>query len=210
MRRSSTPRDQVGARVWVVSEYGHVDVSRPILLNRVLREAGFSERPAGTVRRDPRHVRQPGLRRLRPPARPRLCRPADDRVHVRERLIGDCPASRESWRATSGARSGWTIRAPATWSSCRKPIPGSPIRTGSTTAWPPISRGPSTSTASPATTPASCSSTQACCGPRAGRSRRLSQKKLGFRTLFDVIPLDPRLVRGSHGVPAPGPRIARS
>ena len=36
----------VGARVWVVSEYGHVDVSRPILLNRVLREAGFlSVRP---------------------------------------------------------------------------------------------------------------------------------------------------------------------
>ncbi len=30
-----------GARVWVVSEYGHCDVSRPILLNRVLREAGL-------------------------------------------------------------------------------------------------------------------------------------------------------------------------
>ncbi len=30
-----------GARVWVISEYGHVDVSRPILLNRVLREAGL-------------------------------------------------------------------------------------------------------------------------------------------------------------------------
>ena len=30
---------------------------------------------------------------------------------------------------------------------------------------------------------------------------RLLQKKLGFRTLFDVIPLDPNLVRGSHGLP---------
>ena len=29
---------------------------------------------------------------------------------------------------------------------------------------------------------------------------RLVQKKLGFRTLFDVIPLDPQLVRGSHGL----------
>ena len=28
---------------------------------------------------------------------------------------------------------------------------------------------------------------------------RLLQKKLGFRTLFDVIPLDPTLVKGSHG-----------
>ncbi len=30
--------------------------------------------------------------------------------------------------------------------------------------------------------------------------RRLIQKKLGFRTLFDVVPLDAGLVRGSHGV----------
>ena len=28
------------------------------------------------------------------------------------------------------------------------------------------------------------------------------QKKLGFRTLFDVVPLDPHLVKGSHGIPA--------
>ena len=41
-----------------------------------------------------------------------------------------------------------------------------------------------------------------CSGPRAARSGGSLQKKLGFRTLFDVIPLDPRLVRGSHGVPA--------
>src|SRR4051794_4150284 len=30
-----------GARVWVVSEYGHCDVQRPVLLNRVLREANL-------------------------------------------------------------------------------------------------------------------------------------------------------------------------
>ncbi len=35
--------------------------------------------------------------------------------------------------------------------------------------------------------------------------RRLLAKKLGFRTLFDVIPLDPTLVRGSHGLPAADP-----
>jgi hypothetical protein len=32
--------------------------------------------------------------------------------------------------------------------------------------------------------------------------RRLIQKKLGFRTLFDVVPLDPALVKGSHGLRA--------
>src|SRR5204863_153216 len=31
---------------------------------------------------------------------------------------------------------------------------------------------------------------------------RLLQKKLGFRTLFDVVPLDAGLVKGSHGLPA--------
>ena len=34
---------------------------------------------------------------------------------------------------------------------------------------------------------------------------RLIQKKLGFRTLFDVIPLDARIVHGSHGLPAANP-----
>jgi hypothetical protein len=32
--------------------------------------------------------------------------------------------------------------------------------------------------------------------------RRLVQKKLGFRTLFDVVPLDPSIVHGSHGLRA--------
>lgn len=36
--------------------------------------------------------------------------------------------------------------------------------------------------------------------------RRLVQKKLGFRTLFDVVPLDASLVHGSHGLPATDPR----
>jgi len=35
--------------------------------------------------------------------------------------------------------------------------------------------------------------------------RRLLAKKLGFRALFDVIPLDDTLVQGSHGLPAADP-----
>jgi hypothetical protein len=38
--------------------------------------------------------------------------------------------------------------------------------------------------------------------PKGRAMRRLIQKKLGFRTRFDVIPLDPTLVKGSHGLPA--------
>ncbi|MBN9119058.1 MAG: alkaline phosphatase family protein, partial [Planctomycetes bacterium] len=33
----------LGAKVWVVSEYGHCDVSRPVYLNRALRKAGLLE-----------------------------------------------------------------------------------------------------------------------------------------------------------------------
>jgi hypothetical protein len=38
--------------------------------------------------------------------------------------------------------------------------------------------------------------------PKGRIMRRLIQKKLGFRTLFDVVPLDPTLVKGSHGLRA--------
>lgn len=38
--------------------------------------------------------------------------------------------------------------------------------------------------------------------PRGRVLWRLVQKKLGLRTLFDVVPLDARLIQGSHGLPA--------
>jgi hypothetical protein len=38
--------------------------------------------------------------------------------------------------------------------------------------------------------------------PRGRALLRLMQKKLGFRTLFDVVPLAPEMVRGSHGLQA--------
>ena len=38
--------------------------------------------------------------------------------------------------------------------------------------------------------------------PKGRAAWRLLQKKLGFRTLFDVVPLDAGLVRGSHGLAA--------
>jgi len=38
--------------------------------------------------------------------------------------------------------------------------------------------------------------------PRGRALWRIAQKKLGFRYLMDVIPLDATLVRGSHGLPS--------
>jgi predicted AlkP superfamily pyrophosphatase or phosphodiesterase len=39
--------------------------------------------------------------------------------------------------------------------------------------------------------------------PKGRAAWRLLEKKLGFRTLFDVVPLDAGLVRGSHGLAVP-------
>ncbi|MFO0932630.1 MAG: alkaline phosphatase family protein [Planctomycetota bacterium] len=51
----------------------------------------------------------------------------------------------------------------------------------------------------------------ALAAPGLRMARRLLQKKLGFRYRMDVVPLDPSLVRGSHGVapadPADGPLL---
>ena len=41
--------------------------------------------------------------------------------------------------------------------------------------------------------------------PRLRVARRLLAKALGFRYRMDVVPLDPSLVRGSHGVPPADP-----
>src|SRR5262249_51247524 len=38
--------------------------------------------------------------------------------------------------------------------------------------------------------------------PKIHIARRLIQKKLGFRTRMDIIPLDATIVQGSHGLPA--------
>ena len=41
--------------------------------------------------------------------------------------------------------------------------------------------------------------------PKVRMARRLLAKRLGFRYRMDVVPLDPSLVRGSHGLPAADP-----
>src|SRR5439155_3231564 len=41
--------------------------------------------------------------------------------------------------------------------------------------------------------------------PKGRAALRLLQKKLGFRALFDFVPLDPTLVGGSHGLAARDP-----
>ena len=63
----------IGARVWIVSEYGHVDVSRPVALNRVLRQAGFLSVRPGPFGEALDTFGSRAVRSLRPSTRARLC-----------------------------------------------------------------------------------------------------------------------------------------
>jgi len=137
-----------GARVWVVGEYGHCDVSRAVLPNRVLRRGGLLG------------VRPGPFGEVFDPLTSRAFAVCDHQVaHVHVRDPGDLPRVRDLLGAAPGTRWGSTTPGPARSSPSPSRTPGSPIRSGSTTTGPPTTPGPSTSTGSRVTIPASCSST---------------------------------------------------
>jgi predicted AlkP superfamily pyrophosphatase or phosphodiesterase len=193
----------LGARVWVVSEYGHTDVSRPVLLNRALRESGFlSVRPGpfGEVLDNFRsrafavcdhqlaHVYlRGGEDHLVEEVRGTLADlPGVDRVlagEERSQIGLDHPRSGE---LVALARSDSWFAYPY-WLEDR--------------AAPDFARTVDIHR-KPGYDPCELFFDPHFLWPRGRAIGRLVQKKLGFRTLFDVIPLDPGLVRGSHGLPA--------
>lgn len=191
---------QVGARVWVVNEYAHVQVGRPVGLNGALRKAGmltardgpfgqqldtFASRAFAVCDHQIAHVYVNNSRDLE---RVRALRdvPGVGRVLVGEerREVGlDHPragdavflAERDAWFEYSF----WSHddRAPdyaRTVDIHRKP----------------------------GYDPCELFFEPRLRWPKGRVLWRLLAKKLGFRTLFDVIPLTPYLVRGSHGLPA--------
>ena len=78
-----------GARVWVVSEYGHCDVRKPILLNRMLARGRHADRATRPFWRAARHVRQPRLCGLRSSGRSHLHPPTAGHC---KRFAGCSPA----------------------------------------------------------------------------------------------------------------------
>lgn len=192
---------KAGAGVWVVSEYGHCDVARVVLPNRVLRRAGLLNvrpGPFGEVF-DPLTSRafavcdhQVAHVYVADPAdRPRVgellaSEPGVAKVYEGEqrREIGlDHPRSGE---LIALAEPGSWFAYPF-WLDDR--IAPDYARTVD------IHRKPGYD-------PCELFFDPALAWPKGRAMLRLIQKKLGFRTLFDVVPLDPSLVRGSHGLPA--------
>lgn len=195
---------RVGADVWVVSEYGHCDVRRPVALNRVLREAGWlhaREGPFGevfnplgsqafaVVDHQLAHVIVRDSRLLAKVAGTVAATPGVARVfvgHERAEIGLDHPRSGEIVALAEPDAHFiypfWLDDAKAPDYARTVDIHRKPGYDGCELFFDPALKF-----------------------PMARMIRKLVRKKLGFRTLFDVIPLAGSLIRGSHGLPATDP-----
>lgn len=190
-----------GARVWVVSEYGHVQVNRAVLPNRALREAGlltvrlgpfgesldtFTSRAFAVCDHQIAHIY--------------IANDAD-RPRVREVLLGLKGVA----RVLDGEEREQI--------HLRHDRSGEMIALTDADAWfaypfwlderhaPDYARTVDIHR-KPGFDPCELFFDPRLMWPKGRAMWRLVQKKLGFRTLFDVVPLDTSLVRGSHGLPA--------
>ena len=192
-----------GARVWTLSEYGHIDVTRPILLNRMLRETGllkvrqgpfgemldtFSSRAFAVCDHQVAHVYLDAAEELVVGRARELISalPGVARVYAgpeRAEIGLDHPRSGELVVSSHG--DSWF--AYPYWLDDR--LAPDFARTVD------IHRKPGYD-------PCELFFDPGLFWPQGRSILKLAGKKLGFRTRFDVIPLDPNLVRGSHGIPA--------
>ena len=189
--------EQRGARVIVLSEYGIVPVSRPVHPNRVLREAGLiayrmelgrevidigGSEAFAMADHQISHVY------VRDPARGRGARAAVRRAGVGEVL--DEAGKREY--GLDHERSGELvlIAEPDAWFTYYYWLDDEKAPDYARTV--DIHRKPGYD-------PVELFLDPAIRVPPLALGSRLVRKKLGFRTLMDVIPLDATLVRGSHG-----------
>jgi predicted AlkP superfamily pyrophosphatase or phosphodiesterase len=193
----------VGARVWIVNECAHVPVSRHVEPNRALREAGL------LVVRDGPFGEQLDTFESRAFA---VC---DHQVaHVYVRNPEDSQRVKELLQALPGV--GQALAGEERGKvALRHPRSGELVLLAEPDAWfaypfwlddrraPDYARTVNIH-AKPGYDPCELLFDPALWWPKGRVVRRLGQKLLGFRTLFDVVPLDAGLVKGSHGLAGGG------
>lgn len=188
-----------GAAVWVVSEYGLVDVQQSVLINRRLRQAGFlavrpgpfgeildtfGSRAFAVCDHQLAHVYVPDQADIPKVVEALASVPGIDRLvagEQRAELGLDHPRSGEI--VALAKRDSW-FAYPFWQEGSGEPDYARTID---------IHRKPGYD-------PCELFFDPALTWPKGRAIRRLIQKKLGFRTLFDVVPVDATLVRGSHGL----------
>jgi predicted AlkP superfamily pyrophosphatase or phosphodiesterase len=192
------------AQVWVVSEYGHCDVTRPVYPNRVLRQAGLLE-----VRRGP-FGEQLDLYGSRAFA------VVDHQLaHVYVRDAEDVPKVRDVLAAVPGVAKVLVGEERASIHLDHERS-GEIILLSEPDAWfaypfwlddklaPDYARAVAIHH-KPGFDPCELFFDPKLMFPKLHAARRLIQKKLGFRMTMDVVPLDGAIVRGSHGLAATDP-----
>jgi predicted AlkP superfamily pyrophosphatase or phosphodiesterase len=191
----------VGARVWVVSEYGHVQVSRAVLPNRALREAGLLTVRPGPFGEDLDTFTSRAFAVCDHQIAHVYVADTADRPRVRDLLLGLKGVARvldgqeRSAIHLDHERAGELIALADADAWFAYPF------------WLEDRRAPDYARTvdihrKPGFDPCELFFDPRLTWPKGRVLWRLLQKKLGFRTLFDVVPLDARLVRGSHGLPA--------
>jgi predicted AlkP superfamily pyrophosphatase or phosphodiesterase len=193
-----------GAQVWVVSEYGHVQVKRPVYLNRVLRQAGLVSVRPGPFGETPDLFTSRAFAVVDHQLAHVYVSDANDRPKVRDLLLAQPGVARvvageeRSELHLNHERSGELIALaePDAWFAYPFWLDDRQAPDYARTV--DIHRKPGYD-------PCELFFDPKLWWPKGRAALRLLQKKLGFRTLFDVVPLDAGLVRGSHGLAATHP-----
>lgn len=187
-------------RILVLSEYGLTPVSRPVAINRRLREAGLLA------------VRDEDGGELLDPIASRAFAVADHQVaHLYLAADVDRDAVRDLVAALPGVEA---VLGPLEKRAAGldHPNAGDLVAVAQADAWFTYyywlddARAPDFARTveihrKPGYDPAELFLDPRLRLPKAAIAGRLLRRRLGFRTLMDVIPLDPGLVRGSHGRP---------
>ena len=191
----------IGAQVWVVSEYGHCDVKRPVHPNRALRQAGLLE-----VRHGP-FGEQLDLYGSRAFA------VVDHQLaHVYVQNPDDAPRAKDVLAPLPGVARVLAGEERAEI-GLDHPRSGEVILLAEPDAWfaypfwlddrlaPDYARSVAIHH-KPGFDPCELFFDPRLRFPKLHAARRLLRKKLGFRMTMDVVPLDASIVRGSHGLAA--------
>jgi len=192
---------EIGARVWVVSEYGYVTVSRAVLPNQALRRAGFLVARPGPFGETLDTFESRAFAVCDHQLAHVYCRDPADVPRVQD-LLSTLPGvarlysgEEQSELALLHARSGELIALAErdSWFAYPHWLDNRDAPDFARTV--DIHRKPGYD-------PCELFFDPRLLWPKGRALFRLLQKKLGCRYLIDVIPLDPSLVRGSHGLPA--------
>jgi predicted AlkP superfamily pyrophosphatase or phosphodiesterase len=193
---------ETGARTWVVNEYTHLPVRRAVQPNRALREAGLLQARGGP------------FGEMLDTFASRAFAVCDHQLaHVYVNDPADVPRVRDLLEALPGTGR-VLVGSERAEVGLDYPRAGELVLLAEPDAWfaypywlddrraPDFARTVNIH-AKPGYDPCELFFDPKLWMPKGRAAWRLLQKKLGFRTLFDVVPLDPSLVKGSHGLPVP-------